>query len=73
MKPRVLLKNIKSLYEYSMINHCLLLLCFSSFIPAAVQANPGLVKNMVSDTSQPGAFPLVASEQAAPLCYDSND
>ena len=36
-------------------------------------AGLGLMKNMVSETPQPGAFPLVTSGQEASLCYDTND
>jgi hypothetical protein len=38
-----------------------------------VQAGLGLGKNFVSQTAQPGAFPLVAYGQASLLCCDPND
>ncbi len=43
------------------------------FLAVPVQAGLSIAKNIVSETVQPGAFPLVASGQAAPLCYDTND
>jgi hypothetical protein len=38
-----------------------------------VQAGLGLSTDMVSEMAKPGSFPAVASGQAAPVCYDSND
>lgn len=37
------------------------------------QAGLGLSENLVSEEPQPGAFPLVAPDQTAALCYDASD
>jgi hypothetical protein len=59
----------------SVMNHCSLFVWLSVLLLLAipVQAGLGLAENLVSETAQPGAFPLAASGQAAPLCYDTND
>ena len=38
-----------------------------------VQAGLGLAENLVSETAQPGAFPVAASGRTASLWYDTND
>lgn len=54
--------------------------CCGFFITVAVvllavpvQAGLGIAKDFVSETSSPGAFPVVSSGQPSPLCYDNDD
>ncbi len=47
--------------------HGILLMC----VPVHAMSDPALV--LVSDTAQPGYFPLVSGDQLAPLWYDADD
>ena len=57
------------------MKNCLLIMHIAVllFFAVPVQADVGLFENLVIETAQPGAFPLVVSGQAAPIYYDIND